>query len=136
MSDDPRVYKNHGDLIPVCKLSNGLWRYRCVRERLSGALCGNIRDLPRHRVRNYTCCVECARLAIRKAGKSSRSFGFRYKSVRDKFTPDELKRYHEILGGRTGSEAERDAVEILEIERKNAGAHCASCAKKYGNKVA
>lgn len=119
---------SHGfvHLVPMHRLPNGKMRYRCTRTKPDGTVCGATRDLEYRQARNYSCCEGCGRLAKSHANRR------RKKILKFDLTPEQRERYLEILRGREGGDAAREAIEQVLIETKNAGAHCAACARKYG----
>jgi hypothetical protein len=109
--------KRFGDLVPVRPLANGLWRYRCERIKPSGRVCGNVRDIRRAWARMYKSCVECGREASTQASRRGHQVKrTNFKSERAKFTPEQWKRYYEILRHRTSLEDQKEATEIVLFE--------------------
>lgn len=133
---DPNLFKRYGDLVAVCQLfASTQWRYRCTRIKRDGTICQNTRDLERERAHLYNSCAECGKEAKKRFG-GNRSVGFGYKKVIEKFSPEQMARYYEILRGREGAECERDAVELVCIEIRNQGACCKVCKEGRRGRVA
>lgn len=125
MTFDPRRIQPCGDLVPVSYIAHGTWLYRCTRVKFDGNICGLTRELNPRIARKYSCCEECGK-AARGHGK-----GGKKRPQTMNLTLEQTKRYLEILNGREGGEAAREALEILSIEMRNGpGVCCKVCAKR------
>lgn len=111
-----------GHLVPVKRLANGMIEYRCTKEKPDGTICGATRNLHQREARKYNSCAGCGRDAQNhnKRGKPKLNL-----------TAEQKERYLEILNGREGGEAAREALELLSIELRNGpGVCCKVCAKR------
>jgi hypothetical protein len=115
-----------GDLVALCRLPNGLWRYLCVRQK-NGRPCGNTRDILRKRVSNYSSCAECG---LESLWHDKKITMLNFKKLRASFNPAQWKKYYGVLRGRTALEDQRDAVEIVILESDlDEGQCCKICAE-------
>lgn len=112
-----------GHLVPVRRLPDGLIEYRCTKEKPDGTECGATRNLHQREARKYNLCAGC--------GRDAHNHNKRGKPNLD-LTPEHKVRYLEILNGREGCEASREALELLSIEIKNGPGVCCKVCKERG----